>query len=199
MDFNEQAALEAILYVSGDEGITFSKIAENLHQTIQQVHEAVTAYQQALSQDEQRGLQVLISGEHVRLVTKTTLASLIKRYYTITSNNLSQAALEVLAIIAYQQPITRIEIDEIRGVQSSSSLQTLLMYHLIAEKGRKDVPGRPILYGTTDEFLNYFGLQSLQELPALTAFEQPASAASAVDPAQLLAQFNQVLEKNNGE
>lgn len=195
MDFNEQAALEAILYVSGDEGITFSKIAENLHQTIQQVHEAVTAYQQALSQDEQRGLQVLISGEHVRLVTKTTLASLIKRYYTITSNNLSQAALEVLAIIAYQQPITRIEIDEIRGVQSSSSLQTLLMYHLIAEKGRKDVPGRPILYGTTDEFLNYFGLQSLQELPALTAFEQPASAASAVDPAQLLAQFNQVLEK----
>ncbi len=134
MDFNEQAALEAILYVSGDEGITFSKIAENLHQTTQQVHEAVTAYQQVLSQDEQRGLQVLISGEHVRLVTKTTLAALIKRYYTITSNNLSQAALEVLAIIAYQQPITRIEIDEIRGVQSSSSLQTLLMYHLIAEK-----------------------------------------------------------------
>ncbi len=67
------------------------------------------------------------------------------------------------------------------------------------KKGRKDVPGRPILYGTTDEFLNYFGLQSLQELPALTAFEQPASTASAVDPAQLLAQFNQVLEKNNGE
>lgn len=198
MDFNKQAALEAILYVSGDEGITFDKIAENLHQSISSVKQLVTQYQQRLLTDEKRGLQILISGNYVRLVTKTNLAPLIKRYYTITSNNLSQAALEVLAIVAYQQPITRIEIDEIRGVKSSSSLQTLVMYHLITEKGRKDVPGRPILYGTTAEFLNYFGLQSLTELPPLTTFKQ-TKISDEPDPATLLDKFNQVLEKDNGE
>ncbi|UJF16681.1 SMC-Scp complex subunit ScpB [Jeotgalibaca sp. MA1X17-3] len=82
------------------------------------------------------------------------------------SANLSQAALETLAIVAYKQPITRIEIDEIRGVQSSSLLQRLLIRGLVKEMGREETPGRPIIYGTTEYFMNYFGLQDIQDLPS---------------------------------
>lgn len=101
------------------------------------------------------------------------------------SRHLSQAAVEVLSIIAYQQPITRIEIDEIRGIHSAGALQTLLAHELISEAGRKDAPGRPILYETTQTFLDYFGLASLQDLPPLTHTQERAAPA-----ADLFASFN---------
>ena len=85
--------------------------------------------------------------------------------------SLSQASIESLAIVAYKQPITRVDIDEIRGVKSESALQRLLERDLIKDVGRLEVPGRPILYGTTDEFLRQFGLQSLNELPSLDLYE----------------------------
>jgi len=98
------------------------------------------------------------------------------------STSLSQASLEVLAIIAYRHPLTRIEIDEIRGVQSGSTIQKLVLRQLVTETGRLSEPGRPILYGTTDLFLDYFGLKTLDDLPAidldaLTDSEHPAPEA----------------------
>ena len=202
VSYPQEAALEAILYVAGDEGISFNDLAKNLQQSLDETKQLVAHYQQYLTDDQQRGLQLHINGNHVRLTSKASLAPLLKRYYTTSSNSLSQAALEVLAIIAYQQPITRIEIDEIRGVQSSSPVQTLVTYHLIKEKGRKDVPGRPILYGTTDEFLNYFDLHSLADLPDITKFEQQNNESAAdnlEDTAKLLAQFEKTLKDDNGE
>ena len=88
-----------------------------------------------------------------------------------SSNNLSQSALETLAIIAYNEPITRIEVDEIRGVDSAYTVRRLLAKGLIKECGRKDMPGHPILYKTTDEFLDYFGLASKEDLPKIEALE----------------------------
>ena len=98
---------------------------------------------------------------------------MVKKY--LNSNNITEltgAALETLAIIAYKQPITRIGVDEIRGVQSSSMIQRLQLLELIKENGRLDAPGRPILYVTTDKFLDYFGLESLDQLPELDEEKQ---------------------------
>ena len=106
-------------------------------------------------------------------MTKPALAELVKKY--LNSNNITEltgAALETLAIIAYKQPITRIDVDEIRGVQSSSMIQRLQLLELIKENGRLDAPGRPILYVTTDKFLDYFGLESLDQLPELDEEKQ---------------------------
>ena len=108
---------------------------------------------------------------HIVLTTKKELAPLLKRYAQGTSNTLSQAAVETLAIIAYKQPITRVEIEQIRGVQVSGAVQRLSAHNLIEEKGRVEGPGRPILYGTTSYFLDYFGLKSLKELPDIQEME----------------------------
>ncbi|MSE06486.1 SMC-Scp complex subunit ScpB, partial [Lactobacillus salivarius] len=105
--------------------------------------------------------------------TNSAKAGLVKKY--LNSNNITEltgAALETLAIIAYKQPITRIGVDEIRGVQSSSMIQRLQLLELIKENGRLDAPGRPILYVTTDKFLDYFGLESLDQLPELDEEKQ---------------------------
>jgi len=103
-----------------------------------------------------------------RLATKAEVEPVVKKYFeSPLSTNLSRASLEVLAIIAYKQPITRIEIDDIRGVQSSSTIQKLVLRQMIEDTGRADEPGRPIIYKTTAEFLNYFGLKTIKELPPL--------------------------------
>ena len=118
-------------------------------------------------------MQLIHAEERYKLVTKPALAELVKKY--LNSNNITEltgAALETLAIIAYKQPITRIDVDEIRGVQSSSMIQRLQLLELIKENGRLDAPGRPILYVTTDKFLDYFGLESLDQLPELDEEKQ---------------------------
>lgn len=97
--------------------------------------------------------------------TRPDLAGIIEKYYRPKANLLSKAALETLAIIAYRQPITRADIEEIRGVKIDGVLSTLLEKNLVQDVGRKNGPGRPILYGTTLQFLNFFGLKSLDELP----------------------------------
>ncbi|OJG14991.1 segregation and condensation protein B [Enterococcus canintestini] len=123
-------------------------------------------------EDSDSALHILEVGNHFVLTTKKEFAPLLKKYaQSPLSNSLSQAALETLAIIAYKQPLTRMEVDEIRGVQSSGSVQKLVARQLIEEKGRVDGPGRAILYGTTDYFMDYFGLKSLAELPDIEAME----------------------------
>ena len=119
-----------------------------------------------------RGIQIIKLENKYQMCTNKDYADYIKKVLEPKKRkSLSQATLETLTIIAYKQPITRVDIDEIRGVKSESALQRLLERDLIKDVGRLEVPGRPILYGTTDEFLRQFGLQSLKELPSLDLYE----------------------------
>ena len=120
-----------------------------------------------------RGLRLQWIGQSVQLTTAPEASDVVERFLGLeVTTRLSPAALEVLAIIAYMQPITRPSIDQIRGVNSDASLRTLLSKSLIEEQGRMDTPGRPILYGTTPEFLQHFGLSLIEELPALADEEE---------------------------
>lgn len=168
---NNLSQIEALLFVSGDEGISvknMSIITGFDRSAIQGLlEELVLKYDTDLSS----ALQIRESDDVYRLVTKPELGGTVKQYFDSPVNaTLSQAQLETLVIVAYKQPITRVEIDTIRGVQSSGTLQKLVLRQLVHEVGRKDEPGRPIMFGTTDEFLDYFGLKSIEELPPLPDF-----------------------------
>ncbi len=117
----------------------------------------------------QRGIRLVESGERVELATATEAGRLIARYVGADAPKLSNPSLETLAIVAYRQPCTRATIERIRGVDSDYTLRTLLHRRLVVELGRSESPGRPILYGTAFEFLERFGLSSLEELPPLEA------------------------------
>lgn len=122
----------------------------------------------------ERGLQIVQIAGNYQLATLPEHAPYFERLaYSPSRSSLSQAALEALSIIAYRQPITRVEIEEIRGVKSERAIHTLVNKDLIEEVGRADAIGRPILYGTTKAFLDYFGLASLDDLPDLADFESP--------------------------
>jgi len=121
--------------------------------------------------DEKRGIKLICMNDNYQLVTKPKNSSYVSKLLKTNSRqSLSQAAMETLAIIAYKQPITRIDVDEIRGVKSDRAILTLQEKKLIKESGRLDVPGRPILYSTTDEFLRSFSIGNLDELPNLDEF-----------------------------
>ncbi|MGO2084152.1 SMC-Scp complex subunit ScpB [Vagococcus sp.] len=170
--------IEVLLFVSGDEGISLEELAHLLQEptavTYKLVHELLTKY----LEDGDRGLSILEIGNHFLMTTKKEQASLLKKYASSSiTHSLSQAAVECLAIIAYKQPITRMELEEIRGVQSSGSIQKLIARQLIMGKGRKEGPGRPILYGITPYFLDYFGLKSLDSLPPVMELEEQAEKA----------------------
>lgn len=186
---NEAAAVEALLFVAGDEGLSLEEIASILSCSTQQAYRLLMQVQKEYDSSATRGLMLLEAGEQYQLATKKEYAEVIKTYaISPLSTNLSQAALETLAIIAYKQPLTRMEIDEIRGVQTSGALQKLTLRGLIEEKGRVEGPGRAILYGTSRYFLDYFGLKKLSELPKITDLEQePAENESDL----FFEQFNQ--------
>lgn len=121
--------------------------------------------------DEKRGIKLICINDSYQLVTKPENSDYVSKLLKTNSRqSLSQAAMETLAIIAYKQPITRIDVDEIRGVKSDRAILTLQDKRLIKESGRLDVPGRPILYSTTDEFLRSFSIGNLDELPNLDEF-----------------------------
>jgi segregation and condensation protein B len=136
---------------------------------------AVTSLLHTLEEDyQERGLRLQWSGSGaVQLTTAPAASPVIERFLGLElTTRLSQAALEVLAIIAYMQPITRPQVDQIRGVNSDGALRTLLSKGLIEELGRLETPGRPILYGTASEFLQHFGLSRIEELPSLKDEEE---------------------------
>ncbi|HBF76189.1 MAG TPA: SMC-Scp complex subunit ScpB [Lactobacillus sp.] len=160
--------LEALLFVSGESGLTVQELADLTDSMVPAVSQSLSKLNQKYANDPDSALVILKSNDTVRLATKATLANVVSQYFEApSSTGLSQASLEVLAIIAYNQPITRIEIDEIRGVQSSGTLNKLMLRQLITESGRKKGPGRPKLYKTTDYFMDYFGLKQLADLPPL--------------------------------
>lgn len=162
-----KALVEGLLFVSGDEGMSVRKIAkitEESESTVLNVlNELIEDYKH-----ESRGMTIMKSNDVYHLTTKREHSLYYKKLLqNPQTSRLSQAMLETVAIIAYKQPVTRVEIEHIRGVKSEYAIQTLLARSLIEEVGRKNTIGRPILYGTTKEFLTYFGLTSLEELPPL--------------------------------
>lgn len=162
-----KSVIEGLLFVSGDEGITLKEIANVLEIDEYKVNKLLTELKQDYESIE-RGMTIMNSNDIYHLTTKKEHSPYYKKMLdTPRSSRLSQSALETLAIIAYKQPVTRVEIEEIRGVNSDRALQTLTARSLIEEVGRKDTVGRPILFGTTKEFLTYFGLTSIDELPTL--------------------------------
>jgi len=175
--------IEGLLFVAGDEGITVAEIEHATGFAKPAITTMLTSLASKYDQDDESALTVLSTANTYRLATKATVAPVLKRYFEAPlTTSLSQASLEVLAIIAYRQPLTRIEIDEIRGVHSGSTIQKLVLRQLVTETGRLSEPGRPILYGTTEFFLDYFGLKSLDDLPAidlaaLSDTEHPAPEA----------------------
>lgn len=158
------ARLESLLFVAA-EAVPPSQLAEALEASLSEVQEGLRELEQALTS---RGLRLQWHGGRVQLTTAPEMAELVERFLGLeVTSHLSRAALETLAIIAFQQPVTRPQVDAVRGVNSDGVIKSLLGKGLIQETGRADGPGRPILYGTTPEFLQYFGLSSLSELPPL--------------------------------
>lgn len=173
---NKLSELEAILFVVGDEGIQLEELSYLLELNNAEVYPLIQKLNESYTSNESRGLQILEVGNHFILTTKKEFAPLLQRYaHSPMSNRLSKAAVETLAIIAYKQPITRIEVEQIRGVKSSGSIQRLNALQLIKEQGRVDGPGRAILYGTTDYFMDYFGLKSMNDLPDIKQMEEELS------------------------
>lgn len=174
--------LEALLFIVGDEGIELRSLATILEESPEEVQNLIAKLNQSYAENKDSALNILEVGNHFVLTTKKTLAPLIKKYArSPLSNHLSQASLETLSIVAYKQPITRGQIDEIRGVQSQGAVQTLVARQLIEEKGRVDGPGRAILYGTSDYFMDYFGLKNMEELPDIKTMEADLLEEDAVD------------------
>lgn len=160
-----KAVLEGLLFVVGEDGLTIEQISDVLNITAEEAKTLIMDLKKDYG-SEDRGLRIDFLGNRFKLTTKFEH----KEYYqklieNPETNTLSQAALETLAIIAYNEPITRVQIDNIRGVGSVSILRKLVAKGFIKESGRSDLPGRPILYETTNEFLDYFGLSSTKDLP----------------------------------
>ncbi len=161
--------LEALLFVAA-EPVTNGQLAAALDVSASVVERALNELDDSLSS---RGLQLQRHAGRVQLTTAPQLAELIEHFLGLeATSHLSRAALETLAIIAYQQPVTRPQIDSIRGVNSDSMMKSLLNKGLILESGRADGPGRPILYSSTPEFLQHFGLNSILEMPPLARPEE---------------------------
>ena len=166
------AEIEALLFVAGEDGLRVRQLAELLSLPPTGVTQSLEKLAEKYQKDEDSSLALLETSNTYKIVTKQDFAELLREYSKAPINqSLSRAALETLSIIAYKQPITRMEVDEIRGVNSSGAISKLQIFDLIRENGKKEVLGRPNLYVTTDYFLDYMGINSLEELPIVEETE----------------------------
>lgn len=166
-----EGILEGLLYVQGDTGLTLKEVMSILDLTEEEAKELVyrlkTSYE-----EENRGLRLSYLGNTFKLTTKQEHKDYYEKLLESPSTHvLSQAALEVLAIVAYNEPITRSAVDEMRGVDSTFMIRKLLAKGLLKEAGKSDMPGHPTLYKTTDDFLDYFGLSTKDDLPDISKIE----------------------------
>lgn len=162
-----KAIIEGLLFISGDEGLTLKQLVEILDQDVNSVKDTLKQLYKDYM-DENRGIKLELLGNHFKLTTKQEHKNYYKKLIKDEENNkLSQSALETLSIIAYNDPISRIDIDNIRGISSGYIIRKLVLKGLIEEKGKSDAPGKPTLYGVTSNFLDYFGLGSVKELPQI--------------------------------
>ena len=166
-----EGILEGILFVVGNEGITKERLLEILEIDEEKLDKVIENLKNEYSK-ETRGLDLEIYSNKYKLVTKKEHKPYYEKLVEKEKNDdLSQAALETLAIIAYNSKVTRAYVDEIRGVDSAYQIKKLIYRNLVHEVGRSDLPGRPILYSVTDGFLDYLGIKSLDELPKLDEVE----------------------------
>ena len=166
-----KAVLEGLFFIVGDEGLTINQISDILELEKDEVLNIINELSDSYN-NEERGITVKKFGNIYKLTTKSEY----KKYYERLSDlsnlkTLSQSALETLAIIAYNEPITRVEVDELRGVNSSQMIRNLIAKDFVKEVGKSDAVGRPNLYGVTDQFLDYFGLESKDDLPKFDEIE----------------------------
>lgn len=166
------AEIEALLFVAGEDGLRVRQLVELLSMPPTGVTQSLEKLAEKYQKDEDSSLALLETSNTYKIVTKQDFAELLREYSKAPINqSLSRAALETLSIIAYKQPITRMEVDKIRGVNSSGAISKLQIFDLIRENGKKEVLGRPNLYVTTDYFLDYMGINSLEELPIVEETE----------------------------
>ena len=167
---NIEAIVEGLLYMVGDDGLKVEQLASVIDKSIED-SEAILSSIQSKYSNENFGIELVNYGKTYKFITKQEVAPYIQAlFHTSKPNTLSQSALETLAIIAYKQPITRVEIEELRGVGADMMLRKLQARNLIREAGRSDAPGKPILYEVTEEFMDSFKLYTLKELPDLPEF-----------------------------
>lgn len=167
-----KSALEGLLFIIGDEGLTLKDIATILEISDDEAKKIIKELSNELNQ-ETRGIALEYFGERFRLTTKTEHSKYFEKLVqNEQKNKLSDAALEVLSIIAYSGPVTRVDIDKIRGVSSAYIVRKLVLKNLIEECGKSEDIGRPTLYKITNQFLNYFGLASTKELPKIKEIEK---------------------------
>ena len=167
IDVEKKAALEGLLFVVGDDGLTLNQIEEILMIDDTEAKELVSDLKKDY-EDESRGIRIHFLGNTFKLTTKKEHCAYYQKLLVNEDNNtLSNSALETLAIVAYNEPITRVEVDEIRGVSTAQIMRKLVAKGLLKECGRSELVGHPILYKTTSEFLDYFGLQTIDDLPKI--------------------------------
>ena len=167
---NIEAIIEGLLYVVGEDGIKASMLSEVIEKSLEDTKVYLDNIENKYK-SEIYGIELVnYGGVYKFLSKKSVYPYATKLFETAKSSSLPQSALETLAIIAYKQPVTRVEIEELRGVGSDMMLRKLLSRNLIKEAGRSEAPGRPILYEVTDEFMDSFKLYSLEELPELPDF-----------------------------
>lgn len=160
--------IEALLFVAGDEGMTVKQLAQYIEVEVMDIEAGLSELESQYNETEMRGITLKQLAGTFQLTTKPEVADTLKKLIENPTNQvLTAASLEVLAIIAYKQPFTRAEVEDLRGVKSERPIATLVSRALVQEVGRAEGTGRAILYGTTKEFLNYFGLKNIKELPPL--------------------------------
>lgn len=160
------SVLESLFFAVGEDGLSIEELENILEIEEEKLNEELDILKK-LYEKEDRGITLKLLGNKYKLVTKAQNKEYIKKLTEEVSNTLSKSALETLAIIAYNEPITRIAVDEIRGVNSSQMIRNLVSKGFIVEDGKSDLPGKPNLYKTTNYFLDYFNLSSIDELPKI--------------------------------
>lgn len=177
--------IEAILFVAG-EPVRVEDLAKALNVSVRAVENEIGKLRDEYD-FHQRGFTLKHFGHQVQLATRALYApDVIRLLQPVQKQSLTQAAMETLAVVAYQQPVTRAEVEQVRGVKCDYSLQSLMNKELIMEVGRKDTLGRPILYGTTENFLAHFGLSSLDDLPPMPEVPREEKSAPDFDAPELI-------------
>lgn len=179
-----EAVIEAILFTMGD-SVEISRLADVIEEDTKTTKEILAGMQEKYEKED-RGISIMELEDSVQLCTKAEMYEyLIKIAKAPRKFVLTDTVLETLSIVAYKQPVTRVEIERIRGVSCDHAINKLLEYNLITELGRLDAPGRPLLFGTTEQFLRSFGVKSLEELPELNPVQMEEFKQQAEQEAQL--------------
>ena len=166
---NPKAVVEAVLFAMGN-SVELKKLASVLNMSDTETKALIGSMQEEYNSDVNRGITIVELEGSIQMCSKTEMYEHLMKIATVPKHySLTDTVLETLSIVAYKQPVTRIEIEKIRGVNCDHAVNKLLEYGLITELGRLDAPGRPLLFGTTEEFLRCFGVKSLDELPTVSA------------------------------